>query len=212
MNMITHSKWRKLWQSVDATGDDQVWYQRLVSAWSEPQRHYHTLQHLEDCLNEFSVVHDHAEDAANIELALWFHDVVYDPKAPDNEERSAEVAVQCLSEAGVSVDRLNKIERLVLATKTHDSSVDVDAPLLMDIDLAILGQTSERFRQYEREIRQEYAWVPEPIFREKRAAILQMFLDRPVIFQTVSFRSRYEEQARENLFSSIRLLNTNHDH
>ncbi|HHY86145.1 MAG TPA: hypothetical protein GYA07_11530 [Verrucomicrobia bacterium] len=92
-------------------------------------------------------------------MAIWFHDAIYDPRAADNEERSAELARLYLAEARVSVAFQDSVARLVLATKQHDGSLDPDAPLMVDIDLSIFGQPAERFWQYEEQIRGEYEWV-----------------------------------------------------
>jgi len=199
----TEQRWGELCRAAELQVDLPHFYGQLVAAWSEPARHYHTLAHLDACLVGFDEVRGNAVDALAVEFAVWFHDAVYDPQAPDNEERSAAMAVAFLQIGGCSTERVQKVERLILATKTHDITVDEDAPLLMDVDLSILGQSPERFFQYEREIREEYAWVPAAIYGEKRAAILKGFLQRESVYQMPVFRDRYEEQARRNIAASI---------
>jgi predicted metal-dependent HD superfamily phosphohydrolase len=81
-----------------------------------------------------------------------------------------------------------------------------DAQVLVDIDLSILGASPERFDEYERQVREEYAWVPDDVFRHVRKGILEEFLTRPSIFNTRFFRDRLEQQARTNLARSIRAL------
>ena len=98
------------------------------------------------------------------------------------------------------------VRDLVLVTKAHEGSTHPDAPLLVDIDLSILGASAERFFEYEDQIRQEYAWVPEDIFRTKRAEILERFLDRDVIYRTPKFYQTHEKQARANLRASLERL------
>jgi predicted metal-dependent HD superfamily phosphohydrolase len=92
---------------------------------------------------------------------------------------------------------------LIMATKHHSPPADSDAALVVDVDLAILGQPEQRFAEYEQQIRQEYAWVPQPIFTSKRSEILQRFLDREHIYATESFRQKYEARARQNLEQAI---------
>ena len=94
----------------------------------------------------------------------------------------------------------------MLATKAHDGSLHPDAPILVDIDLSILGQASDRFWNYEDQIRKEYEWIPQEIFSTKRAEILERFLAREKIFNTEPFFTRYEKQARHNLAASIERL------
>ena len=104
-----------------------------------------------------------------VELAIWFHDAVYDPRAADNEEKSAELACKSLRQAGANQALSNSVRRLVLATKSHDGTLHPDAPLLVDIDLSVLGRPAEQFWEYEQGIRAEYAWVEQSIFAAKRA-------------------------------------------
>jgi len=73
----------------------------------------------------------------------------------------------------------------------------------VDVDLSILGAAPERFDQYERQVREEYAWVPDFLSRRERKAILKEFLARPRIFRSVHFRDRYEQQARSNIERSL---------
>ncbi len=200
------SNWERLWGSLDAAGDGQPVHADLIRRWSEPQRAYHNLEHLAHCLAELSDAADLVANRDGVEFALWFHDAVYDPKAADNEERSAELAAQVAGQAGLSAAFASRVCELILATKRHEPAADGDAAVLLDVDLSILGQTAERFDRYETEIRQEYAWVPEEVFRVKRAEILATFLTRPSIYQTETFRFRYEAVARENLQRSIRRL------
>ena len=181
----------------------------LRAAYSEPHRRYHNLRHVAECLSEMDSARGLANSAAAVELALWFHDAVYDTHAADNEQRSAELARQQLEAARVDEGLIAQIERLVLSTRSHSVEMDGDAPLLVDIDLSILGKPQERFLEYERQIREEYEWVPEKLFREKRAEILKGFLSRPRIFSTDRFYQRYESTARENLQLSIAALSEN---
>ncbi len=197
------SNWERLWRSVGAAGDGQAVYDDLIRRWLEPQRAYHNLEHLEHCLAELSGAAELVADPGAVEFALWFHDAVYDPKAGDNEERSAELAVRVASCAGLSAALAARVSDLILATKRHEPAADRDTAVLLDVDLSILGQPAERFDRYEAEIRREYAWVPEEVFRVKRAEILTTFLARPTIYQTAQFRARYEQAAHANLQRSI---------
>ncbi|MFO1484158.1 MAG: hypothetical protein U1F71_12440 [Verrucomicrobiaceae bacterium] len=189
--------WQPLWRRMSESGDGGDWHARLISAWSEPQRAYHTLQHLDECLRFFEEI-----KAAGlmsrpdlVEMALWFHDVVYDPKGSDNEERSAGLALQALGDG----ETAHEVARLIMLTKSHTSGDGSDDAWIIDIDLAILGQPWERVLEYEGQIRQEYSWVPEEVYREKRVEILRGFLDRKQLYLTVWARQRLEQPARENL-------------
>jgi predicted metal-dependent HD superfamily phosphohydrolase len=99
-----------------------------------------------------------------------------------------------------------RLHALMMATCHRTASSDADARVLVDIDLAILGAPSARFDEYERQIRREYRWVPAPLYRSKRAKVLEGFLARPGLYTTAPFRERFEEAAQANLMRSLRRL------
>ncbi len=203
--MLSHrtslESWLPLWQRLGLSGDASVWHARLLECYAEPQRAYHTLQHLEECLRCF----DEAKVTGLIarpdfiEMALWFHDAVYDPQGHENEELSAQMALEALGESELT----HEVERLILLTKSHQPGDGADDAWIIDIDLAIFAQPMERVLEYERQIRAEYAWVPEAVYAEKRTEILTGFLKREQIYLTAWARERYESQARENLSALI---------
>ena len=206
MNWPGQDRWLALLQSAGASGAASSWYERLATAYAEPQRHYHNHRHIAECLEEFDQARHLARQPIAVELALWFHDAVYEPKAGDNEERSAALAKASLNECGIGAPVVDTVSRLILATKNHDAGPDPDAGLTIDVDLSILGRDEKRFFEYEAQIRREFAWVILEVFRSKRAEILQRFLDRERIFATDWFRKKYEQAARRNLAASIRKL------
>ena len=138
-------------------------------------------------------------------LALWFHDAVYDPQARGsvNERRSADWARSAAWAAGTSDETADALHALVMATCHDAEPIGSDAQLLVDIDLAILGADTTRFDEYERQVRAEYAHVPDDAFRDGRRRILQQFLARPVIFRTPAAQHALERRARANLARSI---------
>lgn len=199
-------QWRMLWHALEAQGEPTPWHHRLTTAYQERARHYHNLRHLDECLTEFDRVHGMMGNPTVVEVALWFHDAVYDPRSTSNEEDSATLAAGCLEEAGVARLTGDTVRQLILCTKTHEPGEVPDAALLIDIDLAILGQPPARFWEYEQAIRAEYAWVPDGTFAQKRTEILARFLRRPAIYRTEPFRARYESTARANLEAAVARL------
>lgn len=180
---------------------------RLIAAYSEPHRHYHTIDHLHACLRELEGVRGLAQFPEEVAIALWFHDAIYSPTAADNEQRSGEWAAQFLTTTGVAQSVCQRVYQHILATRHHEPPLAGDAALVVDIDLAILGQPPEIYAAFERNIRREYHWVPWEIYRCKRSEILQSFLDRPFLYTLPHFQVRYEESARRNLQAAIQELN-----
>jgi len=166
----------------------------------------HTLQHLQECFAGLESARHLAERPAEVELALWFHDAIYDTRARDNEEASARWAEAALVAAGASHLAASRVRELVLFTKHDAVPVGADASVLVDIDLSILGAAESRFAEYEQQVRQEYVWVPELAYRQGRAQVLSSFLGRSCIYSTALFRERLEVRARSNLERSLREL------
>ncbi|MDP2310241.1 MAG: N-methyl-D-aspartate receptor NMDAR2C subunit [Pseudomonadota bacterium] len=179
-------------------------HQALIEAWQEPHRAYHTLAHLAACLQAFDALADRFADRHGAALALWYHDAVYDTRRSDNEARSAELARGHLGSAGARPDTIAHIEALIDATRHADEPDDEDARLLVDIDLGILSVSPDQYTAYEAQIRQEYAWVPDAVFRTTRAGLLRRFLEAP-IYRTAPFADR-EAAARRNLTWAIARL------
>jgi predicted metal-dependent HD superfamily phosphohydrolase len=181
-------------------------FARLESAYAEPGRAYHNSQHIADCLALFDEVRALAQRPGEVEAALWYHDVIYDPRAHDNEERSADWAAHDLKGVDASAQAIERVVALILATQHRGEPKLPDAELLVDIDLSILGRDEVAFAEYDRAIRVEYAWVPEDQYRAGRAAVLRKFLERPVLYRTAPLRERYEAAARRNLAMAIASL------
>lgn len=203
--MPTFSQWQNTWLTL---GTEKAklpvqLYDDVIAKYNEPHRFYHTQQHLAECLDKLSELRQLAINPAEIELALWFHDAVYDPTSHDNELLSAEWAKSSIVAAGLDNAIAERVFDLIMATQHHAKPENTDTQVLIDIDLAILGANPERYYEYEQQIRQEYAFAPEPIFKAKRAEILQRFLAQPSIFTTPLFIERYERQARANINQAV---------
>jgi len=199
--------WAAAWQALGiqtpAPPADDPLLTQLLARYAEPHRHYHSLQHLDECLTLLDAHHEAGERPAEVALALWFHDAIYDVHSHDNEAQSAAWAFEALTAAGVPDEAARRVQALVMATQHDAIPVGRDAALLVDIDLSILGATPLRFAEYERQIRAEYAHAPSPLFEERRRAILSRFLERQPIYLTHGLRSEREAQARTNLRSAV---------
>ena len=197
-----------LLRRLGATADTSALGAALTRAWGEPHRAYHGPGHLADCLRELDGAPIDAEQRDLAEAALWFHDAVYDPHAADNELRSADWARQALIGAGVPEDTAAQVGRLVLLTRHVDPPAESDrtGALVCDVDLCVLGRPPEEYDRFERLIRAEYAWVPEPVYRVERRRILLRFRLREPLYLTEHFRRRYQAPARANLERALRQL------
>jgi len=192
-----------LWARLGVPAGRAPSFDGIVSAYSSPDRLYHTLAHIGACLDELDSVCALCRDADAVETALWYHDVVYDPRRADNEERAAALAADALRAAGLPGAFIASVESLILATRHTHSPASPDEQWIADIDLTILGRPAEEFDAYELAIRREYVHVSDGDFAAGRARFVEGLLARPRIYATPTFGGRYEESARQNLWRSL---------
>lgn len=204
--MTSLARWQSTWRQLGAANSDGNLFERLVVCYSEPHRKYHTMQHLKECFALVENVAQFAERPGEVELALWFHDAIYNTHKKDNEKQSAEWARESALAAGLTTEQADRIFQLVMTTRHNAVPAGKDAEVLVDIDLGILGADVARFDEYEVQVREEYAWVPRFLYRKERRRILQEFASRPFIYCTEYFRIHYEDQARENIARSLARL------
>ena len=182
-------------------------YEELTGAYSEDGRFYHTLAHVGSVLDVLAALGPWVTRPASVRLAAWFHDAVYDPRADDNEARSAALAAERLEALGLPAGVWSEVGRLIRLTQGHDPGPDdPDGEALVDADLAILGAAPAVYARYADDIRREYAWVPDERYRAGRAQVLARFLAREHIFHTADMRAWFEARARSNLEREIREL------
>jgi predicted metal-dependent HD superfamily phosphohydrolase len=200
-------RWRGLGEHFRRSGPD--WDNegaRLIRSWSRWPRKYHNTVHLMACLRHFSEARTAFADPDAAELALWFHDAIYWPWRPLNEEKSADWASRFMHRMDLNAATQSQVRQHILDTRHQAVPLDPDAMLVVDIDLAILGQSDEIYRRFERDVRSEYRWVRWSRYVKGRSAVLQSFLERPRIYSTSQFSERFEARARVNLQNAIHAL------
>jgi len=178
----------------------EIFFEDLLYRHAEPQRRYHTSSHLHalaDLLNEHA---PHVEPGSPPRLAIWWHDAIYDPRATNNEERSADLARAHLSRLGAAPSIIDGTLGIILMTKNHWSGGSAgDGDYFLDADIAILGAPTTTYDWYAQQVREEYAWASEPAFRAGRSAFLAGAVARSRLFRTDVFEAAYAAQARANM-------------
>lgn len=202
---LAELRWTDAWKALGALEPPGL-LGDLISRYSETHRAYHTLQHIAECFEALEPASHLADRLGEVQIALWFHDAVYDPRTSDNEQRSAELAAVSLVRAGAEEETSSRVRALILATRHDTVPTESDAKLIVDIDVAILGSERERFLEYETQIREEYSWVPEEAFRLRRAELLSVFIQRDFVYGTQWFRQRLEQRARANIADAVHRL------
>lgn len=173
----------------------------LVSAYSDVNRFYHNLEHVEKLVKTIEQMKSLSLNYISVQLAAWFHDVIYDPKTQDNEEKSAEYAESTLNRLKIPQIIIDRVKYLILTTKNHQAlPSDIDSQILLDADLAILGATEWEYQAYAQAIRQEYSWMSDVDYQIGRQQVLYNFLQRERLYLTNYAYTNLEKQARHNLW------------
>lgn len=199
---VWRTRWRSAWQALGATPPDAAVLDALLARYAESHRSYHTVRHLDECFTRLEWAGRGPDRPGEVALALFYHDAVYDPHRSDNEARSAELAASVLAAHGIAPDVTDRVRALIMATRHESLPATPDAALLVDVDLGILAAPAARFDEYERQVREEYAFVPDAVFRHERRGILRGLLARERLFSSGAFGGD-EERARDNLSRSI---------
>jgi predicted metal-dependent HD superfamily phosphohydrolase len=203
-----HAQWVSLTsQYAPAPSVIESLFNALVEHYSANERAYHNLSHIQSLLVLSESLLDKIQNRDAHYFAVWFHDVIYDTRRPDNEEKSAEFAAEALARLGVQGPTIAAVREMILATKHHrgeDLSWDMKA--FLDLDTSILGAPEGIYEEYSRAIRKEYSWVPDALYREGRTKVLNDFLGRGRIYHTEEIRAKYEAQARHNIAEEIKTL------
>jgi predicted metal-dependent HD superfamily phosphohydrolase len=209
LNSVWHRTAIKYSNNIDLIEDT---LNGIIRSYSEKHRYYHTLNHIESML-ELSREHMHKlKFKDETEMAILYHDIVYDPGKSDNEEKSASRAEMELQSLQFPPDVIEYVCQLILATRDHDigsmgAGLKKDAAFFLDFDLAILGAESAEYHRYAKAIRKEFSIFPDTIYKQGRIRVLQSFLKKENIYFTEDFRAHFENQARENLTEEMKELN-----
>jgi predicted metal-dependent HD superfamily phosphohydrolase len=183
----------------------ELWNE-IEQKYSEKNRHYHTLTHLESVLLQLTAVKTEIKAWDTVLFSLYYHDIVYDVLQSDNEEQSADRAARCMQQLSLPKPMIDACQSQILATKKHAPNIDPDTDYFTDADLSILGSPWEIYAEYGRNVRKEYAIYPNMIYRLGRKKVLMHFLAMERIFKTDYFFRTFEQTARENSDKEMRLL------
>lgn len=215
------ARWHQLLKRLGYNGPrEQILYD-LMARYKEAGRYYHTIDHVHHCLNEFDRVRDQLLRPDHVELALWFHDIVYCPGKAGNEEDSAAYLLHRFE--GLDVQSVRISAHHVLATVPDmkeflrltewlvlppDVKADAraDAEYVHDIDFSILGQPRPTYQHYAEGVCREHACISRDVYNQARVTFLRHLLDQAAIFATTSFQDAYEHRARDNIQAEITWL------
>lgn len=185
---------KKYWEMVNG---DPKWFHKIRVAYLESHRYYHSLSHIYSLLKELEEYLKKntlsITDFHTIVYAIFFHDIIYDPKSDRNEEDSDLLWQEYCK--GMNLDP-SRVSKFILATKNHFSNNDPILDLFLDLDLSILGSDKEEFEQYERDVRKEFIFVPDDLYIQARKQILNSLVKNP--YKTEWAKNRYLKNLKRN--------------
>ena len=198
---------------------DKCWnncWKNIYSHYTQSHRYYHTLTHLEHMFGHFDKVESLLTEPVSVALAIWYHDIIYQPAHNDNERQSADYFKQQLAKH-LPPQLTSRVESLIMMTADHqlqyrdgndcNDSAEQDASYFLDMDLAILGADWTTYFGYAKQVRLEYQQVALVDYNRARSAVLNGFLQRDRLYFSKQFFDKYEQQARENIKREIDFLN-----
>lgn len=183
-------------------------WEDIVNHYSNTNRYYHNLAHIQNMLSQAEDFKSHIEDFDALLFAIWYHDIIYKSTKKDNEVKSALFAKKGLKSLSFDEKRLKNIENLIISTKKHQIILNEndDNAYLLDFDLSILGTDWKTYQNYTQQIRKEYKIYPDFMYKPGRKKVLQHFLERETLYFTEVYQDKFETQARENIIKELKLL------
>lgn len=188
--------------------------QRLLDRWGDAGRHFHNLRHLASVLHRVDELSEETHDPELVRLAAWYHGAVFDAKEKaaratrggEDTTASAVLAREELLGLGVGAEAADRVAYLVNALLRHKPDPqDFDCAVLCDADLAMLAAEPQRYKEYVKDIRDEYAHIPLDDYLDARIAIITKFLARKSLFSS-PLGAAWEEPARQNLDAELQRL------
>jgi len=203
VDMYGELRFRAMWERIGADGTPDAEFGKLMSAYSDSKRFYHTIRHIVNSLDSYEEAKHLMKNPEEVLFSLFYHDSTMNQKSRVDEERSAQVAYSACKNAMLSEEFATNVKNNILATKHNCKPLTMDAMLTADIDLVILGSSPEEFNKYDAKIQNEFDWVPRNKYQKERALVLEHFLQKDQIYYSDFFKEKYEAQARINLACAI---------
>ncbi|CAL1532438.1 unnamed protein product [Lymnaea stagnalis] len=206
---FVYNHWKNLTNTLNLSPKiSENWWSVIFRHYTQEWRHYHSLSHIENLLQLFDQWRQRIVEPENVALAIFFHDIVYNPTARDNEDRSVIIFNKFADEANLGITAKLAVTDMIIATKYHVlcNRDDSDLCFFLDFDLAIMGQKEEVYREYSAKIRREYDHYDDSTYRTGRTAILQTLLNSPSLYSSEEMRQEFEAQARINMIQEIKNL------
>jgi predicted metal-dependent HD superfamily phosphohydrolase len=197
--------WNRCQTGDGAGADAGAVFDEVQAYYSEPGRHYHTPNHIDHCIRQFDLAVTEMDDADAVEMAIWFHDLVFENDANDNELQSARRFAE-LADESMDAGFKSRVYDLIMATAPPRQAKTNDEGFMLDIDLSSFGLPWDDFVRDSQAVRQESPQLSDAEFFPGQRAFLESLVNREHFYFTEFFRSRIEDTARDNIRRHLRNL------
>lgn len=196
-------RFENLWQRAQAAksgrfSNEPNPFKDIAALLSEPHRFYHGWCHLLDCLAQLDPIREKLEHPDAVELSLWFHDSIYDPRRRDNEQQSASW-FRDLATGKLPCPLVETISDYIVLTQHRSEPADRDGAFVVDIDLSSLGADWHRFERDSMNLRKESTHLSNQDYNRGKRQFFEGLLQRPRIYFTRTFSDLYDSCARSNI-------------
>jgi predicted metal-dependent HD superfamily phosphohydrolase len=180
------------------------YFDQLSFLYNQKDRYYHNLVHIRNFLDLKDEFLDQIEEPLLFELAIWYHDAVYDAKNNDNEQQSF-LLVQDHFNNFLDSKQMIHLDHFIMSTAGHfPKSDDSDIFYFLDFDLAILATDKDIYKLYSDAIWKEYKKTySRAIYEKGRKKILKNFLLREKLYFSDAFIVKYDKIARHNILLEL---------
>lgn len=226
LKQLAYSKWCNAWNNAYLMNDAQkrdrnfifesfVWHHYSYDV--KGTRAYHNITHILRCLRHFEKAIKHNDVKVRpscpeeVRLALWLHDIIYNPQSNRNEFESASLAKLIIIAGGGSRRFSKRIEKMIRLTAHSEKGLGyttIDEQWLLDLDLSILGEPLEIYQWYSKQIRKEFEHIPLHMYKEGRSKVLEAFKSRENIYEIPYFQELFTKQALQNIDNELLELNS----
>ncbi|GFV57925.1 uncharacterized protein TNCV_2801911 [Trichonephila clavipes] len=170
------------WFNLNADLEKSVvekWWNTLKSSYTRPHRKYHTFFHVKRMFTHMDSLINEIQNKDAVSYAIFFHDIAYDPRSQENEDRSVEIFNEFCTESELSKNEelVAKVKELILALKAHCTDEHKkeglfgkdDLHYFLDFDMSVLGSDPAEYKKYTQQIREEYNFMPKSKYNSVRS-------------------------------------------
>lgn len=203
MHRFLRQRWINLCEKENVHKITESW-DSISTLYGDSKRHYHTLEHVADCLEKLDAWHKEIPERSAVEFAIWFHDIIYDAQSENNELQSAGLAKHFLGDNPLT----EKVFQLILATRANSVRFEYSESVICDINNSILAGSEEEYKIYREEVYSEHLHIPFEIFARNRIRVLKGLLTRKNLFCDALYEERYSQLAHSNMERELAELGT----